>query len=163
VVVTNGNPDLIFKAHYSSWSLITLNVNLPNNSKIQPTPLDSLQNVTFPLDLPPQYPPIESNPPPSLNDVLGELDSKKPAATASEEDILRKRETARSWLAKALIYSLWGTITVTFSLVLIDRFMLYSGKTVNQDQGEDLITLIWTAQTTLVGTALGFYFGERDS
>jgi len=132
----------------------------------EPIPQDSEENAqgsNFDDDMRTISEEMASSAAPSLNDVLGELDSKKPPTKASEGDILHKRENARAWLAKSLVYSLWGTLVVTFALIVIDRFIIYSGKKIDNDQGKDFITLIWTAQTTLVGTALGFYFGDRDS
>lgn len=101
----------------------------------------------------------------SLDSQLKTVDSQPPPPITSD-DILRDREKARGWIAKALIVSSIATIFTTFSLIIVDRIAIYGfGKEQLKDDGlgKDLITLIWTAQTTLVGTALGFYFGDRDS
>jgi len=105
-----------------------------------------------------------AKPPLSLDSQLKTVDSQQPPPITSD-DILRDREKARSWIAKALVVSSLTTVFATFLLITVDRVSLYVFEKKPTDDGlaKDLITLIWTAQTALVGSALGFYFGDRDS
>lgn len=90
------------------------------------------------------------------------LPIKQPMDTP-QEDVLRDREKTRSRLAQVLLMSYVATIAMTVTLILVDRIAFYVyDKTPADHQAKDLLTVIWTAQTTLVGTALGFYFGERN-
>ena len=56
-----------------------------------------------------------------------------------------------------LTYVLVGTLVV--SLVVFSIFIFISD--LNGESKKELITLIWTSQITLIGTALGFYFGKK--
>jgi hypothetical protein len=101
----------------------------------------------------------------SLDEVVnkGEIEKGKPPYPAKTID--EQREDTRRRLAELLVYSYIGTIVLTLLLVAGDRFAFYwYGKSPpTNDQSKDLITLIWTTQTTLVGTALGFYFGGKTT
>ncbi len=79
-----------------------------------------------------------------------------------------KQENTRSELAKFLIRMLAGTLVASFSLIII--LIVMTGlvderkkETLKETSSlvKDLVTLILTAQTGLIGTALGFYFGSR--
>ena len=81
-----------------------------------------------------------------------------------------RQETTRSQLANYLIKILAGTLTASFGLIFILTIM--SGSVdekkaqsfeKNSSLVKDLITFILTAQTGLIGTALGFYFGSRGN
>jgi len=81
-----------------------------------------------------------------------------------------RQETTRSQLATFLIRILAGTLTASFGLILL--LIVASGfvddkKVASFDKTsslvKDLITFILTAQTGLIGTALGFYFGSRGN
>jgi hypothetical protein len=111
--------------------------------------VDAEQTAKLPLSLDNQLKKVDSQPPPPITSA----------------DILRDREKARSWIAKALVVSSITTVFATFLLIAVDRVSLYMFEKKPTDDGlaKDLITLIWTAQTALVGSALGFYFGDRDS
>ncbi len=82
-----------------------------------------------------------------------------------------RQETTRAWLATFLTYTLAGTITTSFiliiSLVVMSGFIVDEKKTNSFDKtsalAKDLITFILTAQTGLIGTALGFYFGSKGN
>ncbi|MBC6418846.1 MAG: hypothetical protein GDA44_08685 [Prochloron sp. SP5CPC1] len=84
--------------------------------------------------------------------------------------IEEKQEETRSQLATFLIKILAGTLTASFGLILLLTLMLgfvddKKAKALENNSSlvKDLITFILTAQTGLIGTALGFYFGSRDS
>lgn len=82
-----------------------------------------------------------------------------------------RQERTRSQLAMFLIKMLAGTLGVSFALVML--LILMSGFVDNEKKAasfdkttalvKDLVTFILTAQTGLIGTALGFYFGSRGS
>jgi len=79
-----------------------------------------------------------------------------------------RQETTRSQLATFLIKILAGTLTASFGLIIILTVMsvfVDERKVESFDRTsslvKDLITFILTAQTGLIGTALGFYFGSR--
>lgn len=81
-----------------------------------------------------------------------------------------KQEQTRSQLATFLIKILAGTLVASFSLIVI---LIVSSTFVDERRAasldkqnvlvKDLITFIITAQTGLIGTALGFYFGSKSS
>mgnify|MGYP001072325308 CR=1 FL=1 len=94
------------------------------------------------------------------------LPSQKETSFKLEE----KQEATRSQLATFLLKMLAGTLTA--SLVLIVALTLVSVFVPREREeafeqtsnlAKDLITLILTTQTGLVGTALGFYFGSRGN
>lgn len=82
--------------------------------------------------------------------------------------LAERQETTRSQLATFLIKILAGTLIASFSLIII---LIVMSHFIDQNQVEsfnktsslvkDLITFILTAQTGLIGTALGFYFGSH--
>lgn len=81
-----------------------------------------------------------------------------------------RQETTRSQLATFLIKILAGTLTASFGLIIILTVMsgfIDEKKIESFDKTsslvKDLITFILTAQTGLIGTALGFYFGSRGN
>lgn len=81
-----------------------------------------------------------------------------------------RQETTRSQLATFLIKILAGTLIASFGLIILLIVMSYfidNTKIELFDKTsilvKDLITFILTAQTGLIGTALGFYFGSRGS
>ncbi len=92
------------------------------------------------------------------------LPSQKNTSIKLEE----KQEKTRSELATFLIKILAGTIIASFSLIILLVIMsVFIDETKVQlfekvsSLIKDLITFILTAQTGLIGTALGFYFGSR--
>ncbi|MBD2578350.1 hypothetical protein [Oscillatoria sp. FACHB-1406] len=81
-----------------------------------------------------------------------------------------RQETTRSQLATFLIRILAGTVAASFAAVITLTIMsgfIDERKAATFDKNttlvKDLITFILTAQTGLIGTALGFYFGSRGS
>lgn len=77
--------------------------------------------------------------------------------------IPQKQEQTRSWLAKALVTTLMGTIVLTFTFVGTEMLLKVSGKDVETQDFREILTLVLTSETALVGTALGFYFGSQNS
>ena len=79
------------------------------------------------------------------------------------------QEETRAKLAKYLIYGWAATIIAVFVIILGDKYIYYSTPNLeranikDQTGAKDLITLVLTTQSTLVGAAIGFYFGTRDT
>lgn len=67
----------------------------------------------------------------------------------------KAQENTRSTLALMLI----SLFAATNMLMLISLFFLEYQM---EDKTKDFVTIILTTQGTLVGTALGFYFGDRS-
>jgi hypothetical protein len=81
-----------------------------------------------------------------------------------------RQEITRSQLATFLIKILAGTLFASFSLIIV---LVVMAGTIGEEKKEtfnensilvkDMITFMLTAQTGLIGTALGFYFGSRGN
>jgi hypothetical protein len=81
-----------------------------------------------------------------------------------------RQEATRSQLATFLIKILAGTLSASFGLIILLTVMIgivdekkAEALQKNSSLVKDLITFILTAQTGLIGTALGFYFGSKGS
>ncbi len=119
--------------------------------------------------------PFESEPITKGISDLSPVQSNKPdlqSINPNQGDTLPdKQEKTRAWLATFLTYTLAGTITTSF--ILIIGLVVMSGFFVDEKRNssfdktsalaKDLITFILTAQTGLIGTALGFYFGSKGN
>jgi hypothetical protein len=84
--------------------------------------------------------------------------------------IEERQEITRSQLATFLIKILAGTLTASFGLIILLTIMVSfvdesKGETLKENSSlvKDLITFMITAQTGLIGTALGFYFGSKGN
>lgn len=75
------------------------------------------------------------------------------------KSVASKRENARTGLAITLLATLSLTIIGTFYYI----FNPPQNSNGNNSDSKDLITLIWTTQVSLLGSALGFYFGNSNS
>jgi hypothetical protein len=73
--------------------------------------------------------------------------------TIEEGKRLNLKETTRSWLGIGLL-AIYG-ITIGFTLGITN-----SDK-IKDEERKEILILIITSQATLVGTALGFYFGKE--
>ena len=65
-------------------------------------------------------------------------------------------EKTKAWIVKALVIIFGSTIACCFALVII-QVIFQGGKT---EDWKDIVTLIIVAETGIVGTVIGFYFGE---
>lgn len=91
------------------------------------------------------------------------------AAIDSDEKQTRKKgkpvdprstsERAKAWVVKALVIIFGSTIACCFALVIVE---IIFGRS-NFDHWKDIVTLIIVAETGIVGTVIGFYFGESNS
>lgn len=70
-------------------------------------------------------------------------------------DIVESQERTRANLA----YGLLGILVVTLAGVGV--FITFAPSGEKTESHRDLLTLIWTSEVTLVGSALGFYFGSQ--
>jgi hypothetical protein len=68
-------------------------------------------------------------------------------------------ERAKAWILKALVIIFGSTIACCFALVIVE---IIFGRG-NFDDWKDIVTLIIVAETGIVGTIIGFYFGESNS
>lgn len=96
---------------------------------------------------------------------LEERDLNKDDIKAISNDLPRIRENTRSGLANKLLYSLIGSYISSF--IILIAVITYPVD--NQEEkseiytySKDIMTLLISTQTGLVGTALGFYFGSRN-
>lgn len=90
----------------------------------------------------------------------------------SPKTIANKPEETLSKLATSLIRLLWTTIIASFSSIAVLTVLSFILDIIDPQKAEqfaktsfivkDLIALILTAQTGLIGTALGFYFGSKS-
>ncbi len=71
----------------------------------------------------------------------------------------KEQAQTRGTLARLLIYSLISSLVFSFSLATI---VFWRSSEVSQDFVKDIIVIILTSQTGLVGTVLGFYFGKNS-
>ena len=70
-------------------------------------------------------------------------------------DIVESQERTRANLA----YGLLGLLVVT--LAGVGLFITFAPEGKNTEDNRELLTLIWTSELALVGSALGFYFGSQ--
>ncbi|MBW4609965.1 MAG: hypothetical protein KME22_22835 [Hassallia sp. WJT32-NPBG1] len=71
-----------------------------------------------------------------------------------------KQEETRTKLALYLVYTLIGTLFLSFVLTGVAAF---TPDKEDRNYFKDLITLVITSQTGLIGTVLGFYFGAKNN
>lgn len=90
--------------------------------------------------------------------------------TSLEELLAQRQEETRSELATFLIKILAGTLAASFFLLLVLVLMPVfvdeskaNNLSKNMSLVKDLVMFILTAQTGLIGTALGFYFGSQSN
>lgn len=69
------------------------------------------------------------------------------------------QEKTRGWLAKALVIIFGSTISAFFLFMLI---AIIFPTAVNAEELKDLLTLILTSEVGIIGTTLGFYFGNQS-
>ena len=75
-----------------------------------------------------------------------------------------QRERARTRLSGGLLGLLTASLVGTGAYIFVDLLVPRDVSEQRSNTHRELITIIWTSQVTLVGSALGFYFGsERDN
>ena len=103
-------------------------------------------------------------------DEIPSIDDLSPSTENTNNTIEEQQEQTRSQLANFLVKIFAGTIIgsfVLFSTLVLFSINIDEKKAGNLDKTsilvKDLITLIITSQTGLIGSALGFYFGSRNN
>ena len=93
-----------------------------------------------------------------------------PAYASTDFNLQESQEKTRSGLANILVRILSRTIIASFFLIVAllgISIFVDDKKTASFDKtsalAKELITVIFTAQIGLVGTALGFYFGSKSN
>ena len=92
------------------------------------------------------------------------------------EYLLVEQEQTRSTLAIALLICFGVTILLIFVMIwyyqhrIIDLIKDSTNKELNFtsleksfELSKEIITIVWTSQAALLGSALGFYFGNRNN
>lgn len=103
----------------------------------------------------------------SLDVYTYKTDAKESRVSQSKvEGVRRQREKTRGELANRLLWLIIGTAIGSFILVTID--LVHDSATtqdsdIDTDFASDVITLLITTQSTLAGSAIGFYFGNKQS
>lgn len=72
----------------------------------------------------------------------------------SRDRIAESQESTRSNLAIGVIIIYGATLLLSFIVI---------GFGLNKDQRKEILTLILTSQSTIIGGAVGFYFGNRST
>ena len=87
-----------------------------------------------------------------------------PGIQETQVDVEVQRERARTRLSGGLLGLLTASLVGTGAYIFLDLLIPRQLSQERSNMHRELITIIWTSQVTLVGSALGFYFGsERDS
>ncbi len=71
-------------------------------------------------------------------------------------DLRSGSEKTKAWIVKALVIIFGSTIACCFALVIVEIIFQRGSR----EDWKDILTLIIVAETGIVGTVLGFYFGE---
>ena len=83
-------------------------------------------------------------------------DAKQPIKKGKLADPRSTSERAKAWIVKGLVIIFGSTIACCFALVVVEIIFPRG----NAQDWKDIVTLIIVAETGIVGTVLGFYFGE---
>lgn len=73
------------------------------------------------------------------------------------EQLELRREATRDILARRVLWLLSGSLICSF--IILGGVVFIKGS--DKETAKDLVALILTSQTGLVGTVLGFYFGTQ--
>jgi hypothetical protein len=93
-----------------------------------------------------------------------------PTFANKDFDIRKSQEETRAKLATRLVEILYQTVIVSVGLIVVllsISIFVDDKKSASFDKtsalAKELITVVFTAQIGLVGTALGFYFGSKSN
>jgi len=91
-------------------------------------------------------------------DITAAIDSNEKQSSKKGKlvDLRSGSEKTKAWIVKALVIIFGSTIACCFVLVII-QIIFQRG---SREDWKDILTLIIVAETGIVGTVLGFYFGE---
>lgn len=115
--------------------------------------------------------------PSSSLDLTGEmnkLETKEPLSPADTQSkpIAAMQEETRGKLARTLLYTYQAIVGMVAIQIIYGYVALFSTDANIRDQKmvetqnqnvKELITLVLTSATGILGTAIGFYFGKQDS
>ena len=86
-----------------------------------------------------------------------------PGIQETQVGVEAQRERARTSLSIGLLGLLAASLIGTGVYIFLDLLIPRQISQERSNMHRELMTIIWTSQVTLVGSALGFYFGsERD-
>ena len=91
-------------------------------------------------------------------DITAAIDSNEKQSSKKGKlvDLRSTSERAKAWIVKALVIIFGSTIACCFALVIVEIIFQRGSR----EDLKDIVTLIIVAETGIVGTVLGFYFGE---
>jgi cell division protein FtsL len=121
--------------------------------------------------------PSDSATPPSSLDLTGEmnkLETKEPPSLPDTQNkpIAAMQEETRGKLARTLLHTYQAIVVMVAIQIIYGYVALFSTDANIRDQKmvenqnqyvKELITLVLTSATGILGTAIGFYFGKQDS
>ena len=81
-------------------------------------------------------------------------EEEEPGTIAAPYDPAQDREKVRGWIASALIILLIGLISILFLAILLGM--------VKVDDLDKIVATVLTPIMGIVGTVIGFYFGEKS-
>ncbi len=91
-----------------------------------------------------------------LETAAVDSDEKQPIKKGKLIDLRSDSEKTTAWIVKALVIIFGSTIACCFALVIVE-IIFHGGKT---EDWKDIVILILVAEIGIVGTVIGFYFGE---
>ena len=94
-----------------------------------------------------------------IRDVSSGSESKIKAITGNINETDARIKISQESTRSKLAYSLFITYTITILLILL--LLIFTEK-IQPDNGKEIIILILTSQSTIIGSALGFYFGKEN-
>lgn len=86
-----------------------------------------------------------------------------PAEDKSNPPIEQQRERARTFLSIGLLSLLTASLIGTAIYIIADVINPKELSQERRNMHRELITILWTSQVTLAGSALGFYFGSQQN
>lgn len=93
-------------------------------------------------------------------DYFEESESMKPLVKEGKlVEIRSEQEKTRAWIAKALVIIFGSTIGGVLFFISIEVLFPHN---VSKEDLKDISTLILISETGIVGTVLGFYFGNHS-
>ncbi len=91
-----------------------------------------------------------------LETVAVDSNEKPFSKKGKSADLRSTSEKAKAWIVKALVIIFGSSIACCFALVIVE---IIFGRN-NAEDWKDIVTLVLVAETGIVGTVIGFYFGE---
>ena len=110
--------------------------------------------------MPDESAPTDQGPEPSPLDLSGELPHRPRSPFTLDAPLLIERERTRGLddLARSLIAL---ALTILFGVTIVLAFAK-TGNATTWANAKDLLNMLLPAETGILGSALGYYFGTRD-